>query len=99
KPEEVGRRGRALDADLVQSRADLLLDGIGGVGLRDTEVGPEDVHHGDVGDRASVRVAPAFQVGHPAFGLGEKPLAEFVEQARLPDAGFAEDAYDLAVAA
>ena len=62
------------------------------------EVGPEDVEDREVRDGAGVGLAPPFEERHAPLGLAEQPLAKLVEQARLPDAGLAEQAHDLPVA-
>jgi hypothetical protein len=97
--EEIGRRAGGLDPDFLEPSPDLLGDGVWAVALGDAEVGSEDIQDREIGNGAGVGLAAPFQVGDPPLGLAEEPLAELVEQARLPDAGLAEQTDDLAVAA
>ena len=92
QPKDVRNRPGRLDPDLLDSRADLGGDDVRALALGDPEVGPEDVENREVGDGAGVGLAPPLQERDPPLGLAEQALAKLVEQARLPDAGFAEQA-------
>ena len=98
RSEDVHEERRSLvgvQADLLEPEADLLDQGLGGVGIHDPAVRPDMVLHGEVRDGAAVDEAAPLE---PRDRLTAQGPAKLVDESRLADPRLAHDADDLAAA-